>query len=145
MEVRHYLDTSVVLAWLLEAREHLAELAGSRLVASSRLMWIEVSRGIHRALQTGRLDIAQATHARRAFARFATGVSQLRLTEEIYVRAEGPYALPVRTLDAIHLASAEIWLASQTERDPGRLAVWTLDERMNHCAAQLGYLTPLLA
>ena len=144
-QTNHYLDTSVVLSHLLEDGAHLQGLSQLSRVASSRLLWIEVSRGIHRGLQTGRLSVEQATEARHGFISLSDGISQIRLTEEIYREAEGPFPLPIRTLDAIHLASAEIWLRSQGETNPANLALWTLDTRMNHCAAQLGYLTPLMS
>lgn len=67
------------------------------------------------------------------------------MSEAVYRRAEGPCPLVVRSLDTLHLAGTGFWL-SETEHanDPAALAVWTLDERMNHCAAQLGFQTPLL-
>ena len=41
--------------------------------------------------------------------------------------------------------SIEMWLQSRGDGGPTGLAVWTLDKRMNHCAALLGYVTPLLS
>jgi len=142
--VKHYLDSSVVLAWLLEGKNLLQELEGEESAASSRIMWVEVSRVIHRALQTDRLDPVAATEARHNFARFAAGLHQIRLADEVLARASGPYPLNIRTLDAIHLASAEMWLSGELNKDPSEMSVWTLDRQMNLCAAQLGFLTPLL-
>ncbi len=141
----HYLDSSVVLAWILEGRSVLEPLSGQAAVASSRLLWIEVSRAIHRALQTNRVSPAFATEARHNFERFAAGVGSIRLNDTVLRRAEGPFPLVTRTLDALHLASAEAWLAAtEPAAGPETLALWTLDERMNYCAAQLGFATPLL-
>jgi len=141
----HYLDTSVVLAWLLEGSDVLASLEGSRRVASSRLLWTEVSRGLYRALQTNRLSTIVVTAARHRFTRFATRIATIRLTESVLRRAEGPYPLVIRSLDAIHLASAEHWLSAEFPAgDPGRISVWSFDTRMNQCAALLGFSTPLM-
>lgn len=142
----HYLDSSVVLAGLLEQRTELQQLEGVTKVASIRLLWVEVSRVLHRALQTGRLSPVAATGARHGFERIAAGIGRIHMTEAVYRRAEGPYPLVIRSLDALHLAGAEVWL-SQTDhaQEPGALAVWSLDERMNHCAVQLGFATPLLS
>ena len=144
--MKHYIDSSAVLAWLLEGKDVLNSLEGEREVASSRVTWVEVSRVLHRALQTKRLDAVAATEARHGFARFSSGLHQIRLTEEVLVRASGPYPLTIRTLDAVHLSSAELWLNSDifAKRDPAMLSVWTLDRQMNLCAAQLGFLIPLL-
>ena len=144
--MKHYLDSSVVLAWLLEGRDMLAALEGETQVGSSRLLWVEISRVLHRAIQTGRMDPSAATEARHNFFRFAAGLNQIRLTEAVLDRAAGPYPLVVRTLDAMHLASAEVW--SIPDREPAgvpNLSIWTLDRQMNLCAAQLGFTTPLLA
>lgn len=141
----HYLDTSVVLAWLLEDSDVIRPLEGSRLVASSRLLWTEVSRGLHRALQTDRLSVAHVTAARRRFALLATRIASIRLTESVLRRAEGPFPVVVRTLDALHLASAELWLRVELPAgDPGRMSLWSRDTRMNQCAALLGFTTPLM-
>ncbi len=141
----HYLDSSVVLGYLLEGRDDLRRLTGERNVASSRLLWTEVSRAIHRALQTQRLTPNEATAVRRAFQTLIAGVSQIGLADAVLQRADGPYPIVIRTLDAIHLASAELWLR---ELDAGlpyhAVAMWTLDERMNQCAVQLGFETPLI-
>lgn len=144
--MKHYLDSSVVLAWLLERNDALAALEGEKEVASSRLLWVEVSRVLHRGLQTGRLDAVVTTKARHNFSRFAAGLSQILLTEAVLLRASGPYPLVIRTLHAAHLASAEIWLAAEetAARGPDSMSIWSLDRQMNLCAAQLGYATPLL-
>lgn len=143
--IHHYVDSSAVLAGLIEDRQVLQPIEGSSEVASSRLLWVEVSRALHRALQTQRLDPVVATEARHNFERLAAGIGRIGITETVLHRAEGPYPLTLRTLDALHLACAELWLAeSNTADDPTSLAVWSLDERMNHCAAHLGFATPLL-
>lgn len=141
----NYLDTSVVLAWLLEGSDVLTPLDGSRWVASSRLLWTEVARGLYRALQTDRLSAVATTAAQHRFARLSPRIATIRLTEPVFRRAEGPYPVVVRSLDAIHLASAEHWLnAEVTTGDPGRVSFWSLDTRMNQCAALLGFSAPLM-
>lgn len=139
--MKHYLDTSVVLSRLLEGDRSLEGLENEGQVGSSRLMWTEVSRVLHRALQTGELDPIEATEARHNFARFAAGVSQIRITDEVLNRAGGSFPLPIRTLDAIHLSSAAAWLGDE---DAAGLSLWSLDRQLNLCAAQFGYRTPLL-
>lgn len=148
--MKHYLDSSVVLALLLEGDESLKSLEGKTRVASSRLLWVEVSRVFHRGLQTGQLDALAATRARHSFVRFVAGLDQILITEAVLDRAAGPYPLTIRTLDAMHLASAELWLTDSKPSDaasfgePAELSIWSLDRKMNLCAAQLGFCTPLL-
>lgn len=140
----HYLDSSVVLAWLLEGSKALAPATGSSRVASSRLLWTEVARGLYRALQTDRLTVQATTAAQHRFSRLAARIASIRITEPVLRRAEGPYPLVVRTLDAIHLASAEQWLQAEVPTgDLALVSLWSFDTRMNQCAALLGFSTPL--
>ena len=139
--MKHYLDSSVVLAMLLEGSRVLQPLQNEPHIASSRLLWVEVSRVIERAVRTGRLSTADAVGVRRNFERFAEGLSQLKLHEPVFLRAAGPYPVVIKTLDALHLASAELWLQGAPASG---LAVWTFDYQMNLCTASLGFQTPLL-
>jgi hypothetical protein len=47
----------------------------------------------------------------------------------------------VRSLDAIHLASALAWNGNA---EPGELQLWSLDRQLNQCAAAMGLATPWL-
>lgn len=120
-----YLDTSVVLAHLLtETRRPAASLWKQRLV-SSRLLLYEVWTRLHRErLGTGRFgESARSTLARIAF---------VELAPLVLARALEPYPAPVRTLDAIHLATME-YLRSRNQ--PVQLA--TYDDRLAAAARRL--------
>ena len=94
-----YLDTSVVLAYLLqEARGPAAGLFETTLV-SSRLLEYEVWNRLHaRGLTSSHGDAARAMLSR---------VLILELTPAVLARALAPFPVPVRTLDALHLASLD--------------------------------------
>lgn len=120
-----YLDTSVVLAHLLtETRRPAASLWKQRLV-SSRLLLYEVWTRLYRErLGTGRFgESARASLARIAF---------VELAPLVLARALEPYPAPVRTLDAIHLATME-YLRSRNQ--PVQLA--TYDDRLAAAARRL--------
>lgn len=111
-----YLDTSVALAQLLaEDREPPAALWRDPLV-SSRLLEYEVWTRIH-ALRLGR------THGDDVRALLGR-VALIELAPPVLARALEPFPTPVRTLDALHLASIEflrahgqvVKLASYDER-----------------------------
>ena len=94
-----YLDTSVVLAQLLaEDRRPPSSLWDESLV-TSRLLEYELWNRLHaRALTDTHGEAARLLLARMAF---------LELAQPVLVRAVEPFPTPVRTLDALHLASAE--------------------------------------
>lgn len=54
--MKHYLDSSVVLAWIQQGIDSLSPLEGESEVGSSRILRVEVSRVLLGALQTERID-----------------------------------------------------------------------------------------
>lgn len=95
-----YIDTSVVLAQLLaEDRHPPPELWESGPLISSRLLEYEVWTRIH---ARGSGD-SHSEDVRALIAR----INLLELAPPVLARALEPYPMPVRTLDALHLASVE--------------------------------------
>lgn len=121
-----YLDTSVALAQLLgEDRQAPASLWAETLVAS-RLLEYELWNRLNRIG-------AAPTHGEAA--RDLLGrVAFLELAPEVLARALEPFPSPVRTLDALHLASADFLRASGA-----RIAIATWDERMRSAAHAMGF------
>jgi predicted nucleic acid-binding protein len=121
-----YLDTSVALAHLLgETKVPPAALWQEPLV-SSRLLEYETWTRVHaRGLSR--------SHAREV-QDLLGAVALLELAPAVLARALEPFPVPVRTLDALHLASME-YLRSRGEKI--RLA--TYDERLQDGARALGF------
>lgn len=127
-----------MLAWLLGEPSGNAvrdALRRAELVAASDLTLVECDRVLIRAVTTGEIDEAAAAD-RRALLNSAAGHWQLwRVSLEITERARRPFPTePIRTLDAIHLASA---LAAKSVI-PG-VQVLSLDERIRRAAKNLGF------
>ena len=120
-----YLDTSVALAHLLaEDRSPPPSLWDETLV-SSRLLEYELWNRLHaRGLASSHGD-----HARELLQRLAL----LELAPPVLARALEPFASPVRTLDALHLASIEFL---RERRQDIRLASY--DTRMINAARRMG-------
>jgi hypothetical protein len=120
-----YLDTSVALAHLLaEDREPPRELWDEPLI-SSRLLEYEVWTRIHgRGLARSHGDLVRDLILRLAL---------IELVSPVLERAREPFPTPVRTLDALHLASIEFL----REQGQGvRLASY--DDRQIHAARSMG-------
>jgi predicted nucleic acid-binding protein len=60
-------------------------------------------------------------------------VSLVEMAPTVLARALEPFPAPVRTLDALHLATAQ-FLVGQRQK----LAIATYDERMRACAQRMG-------
>ena len=119
-----YLDTSVVLAQLL-AEDHRppASLWDEALVAS-RLMEYEVWTRLHaRGLAESHGEAASGLIGR---------VALLELSPPVLVRALDAFPVPVRTLDALHLASCD-YLRNQGQS----VSLASYDHRMTTTARAL--------
>jgi predicted nucleic acid-binding protein len=135
--VNLYAESSAVLAWLLDEEAAVVvreALAGASLVVASDLTLIECDRVLLRAAALGELTEADAADRRAHLAAASAHWQVLRLGADIVERARQPFpGPPVRTLDAIHLASALVARAAI----PG-LEMLTLDLRIRDVARPLG-------
>jgi predicted nucleic acid-binding protein len=108
--VNVYAESSAVLAWLVgeEDGERVREVLGrSELVAASDLTLVECDRVLIRAVVAGEIDEAKAADRRAHLNAVAAHWHVWRLSADVVDRARRPFpGEPIRTLDAIHLASA---------------------------------------
>lgn len=111
-----YLDTSVALAHLLSEDRRPPSSLWEETLVSSRLLEYELWTRVHgRGLGASHGDAVRQLVGR---------VALLELIGEVLVRAKEPFPSRVRTLDALHLASADfirgqgqvVTLASYDER-----------------------------
>ena len=133
-----YAETSALLRWLFnepQGEEILETLRTSPLVTCSRLTLIEGHRAIRRAVALQDLSETDATEVRATLAQAAARWAVLEVSSEVASRAEQGFpAEPVRTLDAIHLASALVLRHATPD-----LVVVSTDSRIRTNAAQLGF------
>ena len=132
-----YAESSAVLSWLLgEPRGAQAAqvFESADLVVASVLTGVECSRAIVRGAGRGAITRAQARRLGEALADAEAGWHRLDVSDRVLVRSRTPFPIePVRSLDAIHLASALV--AREAYR---QVAVASLDERVRANAVALG-------
>jgi predicted nucleic acid-binding protein len=121
-----YLDTSVVLAQLFAKDRSPAAAFWTNTFVSSRLLEFEVFNRVH-ARGAGSSHVAQARH-------FIDRVNLLELSAPVLGRALLPFAAPVRTLDALHLATMDFARAQGLA-----LELATYDQRLAIAAATMGF------
>ena len=133
-----YAESSAVLAWLfgepagVAVREILKE-ADS--IAASDLTLVECERALIRMVKIGGMDEATAADSRSRLGAVAAHWHMWQFDSEIVQRAKKPFPFePIRTLDALHLASA---LQARSTL-PG-LELLTLDDRIRSAGKQLGF------
>jgi predicted nucleic acid-binding protein len=120
-----YLDTSVALAALFAEERAPPQGLWSQLLISSRLFEYEIMNRVN----ARRLGPTHVAAARTLIDR----VDLLELQPGILARALQPFPLPVRTLDALHLASLEF-----LRRQGQALELATYDRRLLEAAEALG-------
>lgn len=121
-----YADTSVLLARLFAEDRVPPDSFWEEALVASRLIEYEVWTRLH----ARRLEATHGEAARSLLGRIA----MLELAPPVLTRALEPFPLPVRTLDALHLASIHFL----NERDPS-LEVATYDERLALAARKLKF------
>ena len=131
-----YIESSALLAALLEGdATALAELriAGQRV--TSALTFAEASRALIRARVAGRITPDDERVALRGLQTFERRCAIMAVTNDVLTRAGRPFPIePIRTLDAIHLATAEL-----LGEAPQLVTLVTRDDRVRTNARVLGY------
>lgn len=132
-----YVDASAVLRVLFTEPGPAVPLADGDRVVSSALVQVEAFRAVDRERLIGGLDDAQAAIKRKELADLLAMLDLAAIDEPVIGRAKGAFAINVRALDAIHVATAEV-LAEEAADEP--LEFWTHDDRQAHAALSRGLL-----
>ncbi len=132
-----YAESSAILAWLLDepsapvVRRFLAD---AEIILASDLTLIECDRVLIRAAALGELTESEAADGRARLSDAASHWQIMRIAAEIVDRARQPFPEePIRTLDAIHMASA---MTARTA--VAGLKLLSLDDRIRRSAKKLG-------
>jgi predicted nucleic acid-binding protein len=120
-----YLDASVALAHVLAEDRVPSEALWEEALAASRLLQYEVWTRVH----ARRLERSHGDEVRALLER----VALVELNPVVLARALDPFPVPVRTLDALHLATVEFLRASGQ-----RIELASYDDRLLVAARALG-------
>ncbi len=131
-----YVESSALVAALLEGDTAVLEAAsaGARL-ATSALALAETSRAIIRARVDGRLTAEHEHAAVVALRTFARRCFILDIDTRVLARVGRRFPVePIRTLDAMHVATAEL-----LEDSPSLVTIVSRDARVRENAVALGF------
>jgi uncharacterized protein len=131
-----YLDTSTVLRVLLGQRPILDDWGRWEQAYTSDLAGVEARRVIDRLRLDGMLDDTGMVAALEELAHIEAGIGRIGMTRVVLRRASLPMATAVKTLDALHLASALLF----QERRGVSLVFATHDAQQAIAARALGFV-----
>jgi len=110
-----YVDSSVLLRLLFRQSRRLVEWSDVTLPVTSRLAEVECLRALARFRLDGLLDDAELARSRAALDCLLRQLHVVELSRAILTRAGQPMPTRLRSLDAIHLATALQWHTSRGE------------------------------
>jgi len=130
-----YVDASVVLRLLFSEPGDTVTLGGGERLVSSHLVEVETVRAVDRERLLGRLDDSETAAKRKELADLVVRLDLAPIDGAVIDRAKSSFAVNVRALDAIHVATAEV-LAAEADGEP--LEFWTHDARQARAATSRG-------
>ena len=104
-----YLDSSVLLRVVLGQPGRLGEWKRITTGIASSLAEVECLRTIDRLRVAGELSVEETAIRREAVYRVLERLDLVELTSAVLHRAAQPMTAPLGTLDALHLATADLW------------------------------------
>ncbi|MGH9383256.1 MAG: type II toxin-antitoxin system VapC family toxin [Vicinamibacterales bacterium] len=128
-----YVDASAVLRVLFREPGPAAPLAAGETIVSSALVEVEAFRAIDRARLLGHLDDRQTAVKLKELADLVAMLDLAPIDRTVIDRAKDSFAVPVRALDAIHVATAELLVVEGVA-----VEFWTHDDRQRLAALARG-------
>jgi uncharacterized protein len=129
-----YVETSALLRLFLEGDDALRPFMEAGTCYTSALTFAEARRAIRRARFAGRLDLAGVQRARQRVAEFERWSEVVPMSDRVLQATGEEFPVePVRTLDAVHLATILLLAETLPELD-----LVSTDERVRENARALG-------
>ncbi|HXW84156.1 MAG TPA: type II toxin-antitoxin system VapC family toxin [Candidatus Binataceae bacterium] len=133
-----YAETSAILSWLFDDPQSpsiASVLNIAQRVFASKLTLVECERVLSRSRFTRALSEVHASTCRSQLNSASAHWTLIQIDDEVLDRARRPFpAEPLRTLDAIHVASALL-----ARRADPEVTLLSLDRRVRRCGALLGF------
>jgi len=135
-----YVDSSVVLRYILAGEVTIRHVLEYPRVISSELMEIECKRVIHRVRMQRELSDDGVVEAYGRLDRLLQGIDLVELSRGVKVRAAESFPVVIGTLDALHIATALLWARDTAPEEGGaeNVHVFSHDTAMNTCARAVG-------
>jgi predicted nucleic acid-binding protein len=134
-ERTYYCDSSVLLRIILKENLPKLDLAVPTKLLVSNLANVEIQRVLQRLYYERKLDQEGFVAANQRARFMQKGLSFIELTTNVLERASQSFPFSVGTLDAIHLASAALYIEDAKVKD---LSFCTHDVQLGRSAEAMG-------
>ncbi len=129
-----YVDSSVILRYLLTSSTEFERVKEFEHVGSSELLFIECNRVIQRYRLEAMISDEQLEEIVTYFNQLYERLHIFDMNPGVKRRASEAFPTVIGTLDALHLATASAWAGLDSEP----LVVFTFDRQMRRCAQSMG-------
>jgi uncharacterized protein len=129
-----YVDASAILRLILDQPGERVPLSKGENLVSSELAEVEAFRTIDRIRLLGAISDIETATRRKTLIEFLSRLDFLAVNRAVLDRARGSFPVVVRSLDAIHVATAEVIALEANEP----LEFWTHDQRQAIAALSRG-------
>ena len=130
-----YLDTSVIMRVILSEPDALAEWSAIETGVTSAITEVECLRTIDRIRLHNQVSENDLAARREAVFTLLDSLTRVEVTPIVLARAALPLPVSIRTLDALHLATAQLW----REQSDADLVFATHDAAQARAARSLGF------
>lgn len=131
-----YVDASALLRVLFQEPGPCVPLTSGDRIVSSHLVEIETFRAVDRARLLGQMDDRLTATKRKELGDLLATLDLMPIDGIVIDRAKASFGVNVRTLDAIHVATAETLAAAAQGAEA--LEFWTHDDRQATAALSRG-------
>jgi uncharacterized protein len=104
--VKVYLDSSVILRIVLGEAGSLREWSRISLAVTSEIAQVECLRTLDRLRIAGAIKDRELARRRASMLKLFAGIHTVRINRAVLDKAAEPFPTTIRTLDAVHVASA---------------------------------------
>ena len=130
-----YLDSSVLLRILLNEKHPFPKIKDIEICVSSELLRVECLRVFDRLRHTVHLSELEISELHAELFKACSIIELVKIAPLVLGMAGQPFPSPVRTLDALHLASALLWSQSRQQE----ITFLTHDVQLGTAARGLGF------
>ena len=131
----YYIDSSALLRWLFKSEGYFSSFNQWSKSISSVLLEIEIYRTLQRLRLEGLLNDENLASSISQVENIFMSIQIIAIDEQIINLAKKPFSTVIKSLDAIHLSTAQLWRAEYQDD----ITILSHDVKFKLAAQSLGF------